>query len=104
MPAVQDILSSLNQFAQARLPAVGSWRAMGFAGRTDPLVTPEHPDAPESAYAHAGPEPLLDEVLDDPVVQLIMQADRVQVAELQHLLGATQRHVAASAGGVLRPQ
>src|SRR5688572_18060653 len=104
MPAVQDILSTINQFAQARLPVMGSWRAAGLAGRTDPPVTPEYPDAPESAYAHAGPEPLLDEVLDDPVVQLVMQADRVQAAELQHLLGATQRHVAAAGRGVLRPQ
>jgi hypothetical protein len=85
MPAVQDILSTINQFAQARLPILGS---RGFAGRTDPLVRPVHPDAPESAYAHAGPEPRLDEVLDDPVVQLIMQADQVQPADLQHLLQA----------------
>jgi hypothetical protein len=101
MPAVQDILSTINHFAQARLPVMGSW---GFAGRTDPIVRPEHPDAPESAYAHAGPEPLLDEILDDPVVQLVMQADRVQAADLEHLLGAKQRHVAAARGGVLRPQ
>jgi hypothetical protein len=104
MPAVQDILSTINQFAQARLPVMGGWRAMGFAGRTDPLVRPDHPDTAEGAYAHAGPEPLLHEVLDDPVVQLIMQADRVQPAELQHLLGAMQRHVAAAGGAVFRPQ
>ena len=103
MPAVQDILSTINEFAQARLPVMGSWRVMGSAGRTDPLVTPDHTDAPESAYAHGGPEPLLDEVLGDPVVQLIMQADRVQPIDLQHLLGAAQRHV-ATAGDVLRPQ
>jgi hypothetical protein len=104
MPAVQDILSTINQFAQARLPVMGSWRAMGFAGRADPLVSPEHPDAPESAYAHAGPEPLLDEVLDDPVVQLIMEADGVEPGDLQHLLGATQPRGAAAGGALLRPQ
>ena len=104
MPAVQDILSTINQFAQARLPVMGGWRAMGFAGRADPLVSPEHPDAPESAYAHAGPEPLLDEVLDDPVVRLVMQADGVEPADLQHLLGATQGHGAAAGGAGLRPQ
>ena len=93
MPAVQDILSTINQFAQARLPVMGSWRAMAFAGRGDPQVSPDDLDALESAYAHAGPEPLLDEVLDDPVVQLIMQADHVQPAELQDLLGAAQGHV-----------
>jgi len=105
MPAVQHILSTINQFAQARLPVMGSWRGVGFAGRTDPLVRPEHPDAPESPYAHAGPEPLLDELLGDPVVQLIMQADRVQPTDLQHLLGTAQRHVSDPAGrAVLRPQ
>ena len=104
MPAVQDILSTINQFAQARLPVMGGWRAMGFAGRADPLVSPEQPDLPESAYAHAGPEPRLDEVLDDPVVQLIMQADRVQPADLQHLLGARRSHVAAAAREIRRPQ
>ena len=105
MPAVQDILSTINQFAQARLPAMGNWRAMGFAGRPDPLVRPEHSDAPESAYAHAGAEPELDEVLDDPVVQLIMHADHVQPTDLQHLLGTAQHSAGTSAGGVvLRPQ
>lgn len=105
MPAVQDILSTINQFAQARLPVMGGWRAMGFAGRADPLVSPEHPDAPESAYAHAGAEPELDEVLDDPVVQLIMEADRVRPTDLRQLLGARQGHLAAAGRGAnLRPQ
>ena len=103
MPAVQDILSTINQFAQARLPVMGGWRAAGFAGQTDPPVSPADPDGPESAYAHGGPEPLLDEILGDPVVQLIMRADSVQPIDLQHLLGAAQRHV-ATAGDVLRPQ
>ena len=90
MPAVQDILSTINQFAQARLPAIGSWRGRGFADRTEAAVrperSPERSEEPESAYAHAGPEPLLDEVLADQVVQLIMQADRVEPADLQRLL------------------
>jgi hypothetical protein len=102
MPAVQDILSTINQFAQARLPVMGSW---GFAGRTDPHVRPEHPDAPESAYAHAGPEPLLDEVLHDPVVQLIMQADRVQPAEVRRLRGNLWRYRTTPADpGAICPQ
>jgi hypothetical protein len=105
MPAVQDILSSINQFAQARLPVMGGWRAAGFAGRTDPHVRPEHPDAPESPYAHAGPEPLLDEVLCDPVVQLIMQADRVQPAEVRRLRGDVWRYRATPADpGAICPQ
>jgi hypothetical protein len=80
MPAVHEIISTLNQFAQARLPAAG-WRGGSFdatrfipAGwmRVPPAV-PEAPEIAESAYAHAGAEPPLEEVLSDPVVQLIMQ-------------------------------
>jgi hypothetical protein len=99
MPAVQHILSTINQFAQARLPVMGSWRAVGLAGRADPLARPERPDAPESAYACAGPEPPLDEMLDDPVVQLIMQADRVPPADVRRLLETAQRRAAPPAGG-----
>jgi hypothetical protein len=112
MPAVQGILSTINQFALAHLPGVSSWRAAGFeagrsvlTGRTIVLAGPEAPDLPDSEYAHAGPEPLLDEVLCDPVVQLIMQADRVQAAEVRHLLGAVRRHhVMPTERTALRPQ
>jgi hypothetical protein len=100
MPAVQHILSTINQFAQAHLPAMGGWRAVGFGGRADPLARPEHPDASESAYARAGVEPLLDEMLEDPVVQLIMQADRVPPADVRRLLETAQcRRAAPPAGG-----
>jgi hypothetical protein len=99
MPAVQHILSTINQFALAHLPDMGSWRAAGFeasrsflTGRESVPAGPEAPDLPESEYAHAGPEPLLDEVLCDPVVQLIMQADRVEAAEVRRLLGTDQHH------------
>jgi hypothetical protein len=98
MPAVHDILSTINQFALARLPAVGTWRAAGFeashsllTGRTIVPVGPAASDLPEGEYAHAGPEPLLDDVLCDPVVQLVMQADGVKAADLQSLLGSPHR-------------
>jgi hypothetical protein len=104
MPAVQDILSTINQFALARLSVVGSWRAGGFetsrsflTGRTVVATGPEEPDVPESEYAHAGPEPLLEELLCDPVVQLVMQADCVQTADLQSLLDAAQHQLAIPA-------
>lgn len=91
MPAVQDLLATINQFALARLPGVASWRAE--AGRSLLSGRPAAPAAelPESEYAHAGPEPLLDEVLGDPVVQLIMQADHVQPADVRRLRGAAAR-------------
>jgi hypothetical protein len=41
----------------------------------------------DGPYAHAGPEPLLEDLLRDPVIRLIMQADHVEPAELRHLLG-----------------
>jgi hypothetical protein len=105
MPAVQDILSTINQFAQARLPAMGSWRAMGFAGRADPVLIPEVSDPSESAYAHAGPEPLLDEILCDPVVQLVMQADRVQPADVRRLRRNAWRYRATTGDpGAICPQ
>lgn len=104
MPAVQDILSTINQFAQARLPLMASWRAASaeasrssITGRPSSPVSPEWSDQPESAYAHAGPEPLLDEVLCDPVVQLIMRADRVHAADLRSLRDAAQHQLAMSA-------
>lgn len=103
MPAVQDILSTINQFAQARLPAMGRL-AMGLAGWADPPIAPNEPDLPDSVYAHAGPEPLLDEVLGDPVVQLIMEADRVRPADLRHLLDRVPQPVGAAHGPFGRQQ
>jgi len=93
MPAVHEILSTLNQFAQARLPAAG-WRGGSFdatrfipAGwMRSPPVMPEAPEVLESVYARAGTEPPLEEVLSDPVVRLIMQADHLELAELWRLL------------------
>ena len=94
MPAVQDLLATINQFALARLPGVASWRAeasRSFLSGRAAAPGPACPDLPESEYAHAGPEPLLDEVLGDPVVQLIMQADHVQPADVRRLRGAAAR-------------
>ena len=98
MPAVHEIISTLNQFAQARLPA-GSWRGGSFdatrfipAGwMRSPPVMSKAPEVVESAYARAGTEPSLEEVLSDPVVQLIMRADHLKPAEVRRLLEATQR-------------
>jgi hypothetical protein len=99
MPAVQDILSSINQFALARLPLMASWRSASseasrsfLTGRMTLPVGPDRPDLPESEYAHAGPEPLLEEMLCDPVVQLIMRADGVKAVDLQLMLSVAERH------------
>jgi hypothetical protein len=98
MPAVHEIISTLNQFAQARLPAAG-WRGGAFDAtrfvwggwmRSSP-VAPELPEAAEGAYACAGAEPALEEMLSDPVIQLIMQADHLKPAEVRRLLEAARR-------------
>jgi hypothetical protein len=44
-----------------------------------------------SRYAHAGAEPPLEEVLADPIVHLMVQADRLELAVVRRMLIATQR-------------
>ena len=112
MPAVHEIISTLNQLAQGRLPAAG-WRGGSFdatrfipAGWMKvPPAMPGPPEAEESAYAHAGAEPPLEEVLSDPVVQLIMQADHLEPAEVRRLLAAFRRQPATPVDpGAICPQ
>ena len=112
MPAVHEIISTLNQFAQARLPA-GGWRGGSFdatrfipAGwMRSPPVIPEAPEVPESVYARAGTEPSLEEALSDPVVQLIMRADHLDPAEVRRLLEAMRPKPAVRVDpGALCPQ
>jgi hypothetical protein len=100
MPAVHEIFSTLNQFAQARLPAAG-WRGGSFdatrfipAGwMRPPPAAPDLLEVLESAYARAGTEPPLEEMLSDPVVELIMRADRLQPADVRRLLETTRRQL-----------
>jgi hypothetical protein len=112
MPAVHEIISTLNQLAQGRLPAAG-WRGGSFdatrfipAGWMKvPPAVPGPAEAEESAYAHAGTEPPLEEVLSDPVVQLIMQADHLEPAEVRRLLAAVRRQGATPVDpGAICPQ
>jgi hypothetical protein len=99
MPAVHDFLVTINEVALARFHAMADWRAATAQASgsflTARAVGPAEPapsDLPESEYAHAGPEPLLDEILDDPMVQLMMQADHVQAADVRRLLGSARDH------------
>jgi hypothetical protein len=112
MPDVHEIISTLNQFAQARLPAAG-WRGGSFdatrfipAGwMKPPPAAPELLETLESVYARAGTEPPLEEVMSDPVIELIMRADRLQPAEVRRLLEAAQRQLATSIDpGAICPQ
>ena len=103
MPAVHDIISTLNQFAQARFPVAG-WRGgrldairLLSAGWMKPPPDEIAPEPSESAYAHAGTEPSLEEMLSDPVVQLIMRADRLQPADVRRMVEHAQRQLAPAA-------
>jgi hypothetical protein len=107
MPAVHDFLATINEVALARFHSVANWRAAAsqasrsfLTGRAVAPVGPARSDPPESEYAHAGPEPLLDEVLEDPMVQLMMQADHVQAADMRRLLGSAHDHCDIGTEGV----
>jgi hypothetical protein len=90
MVAVRALLSTLNGIAQAGLLAgsrvwPGEMPGDGGAGAAEDLA--EWWD--EGAYAHAGDEPLLEDLLRDPVVHLVMRADRLEPAQVRRLLRPT---------------
>jgi hypothetical protein len=112
MPAVHEIIATLNQLAQARLPGVG-WRGANFDATRfvwggwmrSASLAPELPEVAEGAYAHAGVEPPLDEVLSDPVIQLIMAADQLRPADVRRLLEGWRRDPATPVDpGAICPQ
>jgi hypothetical protein len=88
MVAVRALFSTLNGIAQAGLLA-GSrmWPAEtpGEGGAADPAGPWD-----DGAYAHAGDEPLLEDLLRDPVVHLVMRADRLEPAQVRRLLRRKQ--------------
>jgi hypothetical protein len=50
-------------------------------------------------YAHAGAEPPMEEVLGDPIVHLVVRADRLEVPEVRRILSAAQRKLLLAAPG-----
>jgi hypothetical protein len=85
--AVRAILSTLNGLAHGTVARARPWQQ---GARTRGALA-EAPVPWEGPYAHAGPEPLLDDLLDDTLVRLLMRADRVEPAELRRLLGRPPR-------------
>jgi len=75
MPVVRDLIATVNRLAHVVPPA----------GTVEPS-TADPPD-PER-YADAGIEPPFEEVLEDPIIRLLMRADRIEPADLRHLLHA----------------
>lgn len=87
MLAVRTLLSTLNDLAYGGVLA-RAWhrpRPASAAGRRL-----DGASSWESRYAHAGVEPPLEELLHDPVIRLVMRADRLEPAEVRRLLGVRQ--------------
>ena len=87
MAAVRDLLSSLNSLAQSGLLASGWLRPADDDGATVGAFLPE----PDAAYTEGGVEPPLEELLDDPVIHLMMRADRLEPEQVRRLLTSRQR-------------
>jgi hypothetical protein len=79
MMAVRNLLSSLNNLAQSGLLASG-WLRLPKGAAPTPV------DAEENPYIEGGVEPPLEEVLDDPVIHLMMRADRLEPEQVRRLL------------------
>lgn len=103
MPAVQAIISTLGDVARARLLAGQRVRRgrepatsrSALAARVQPgEVASVPPERWESLYVEAGVEPLLEELLRDPIVQLLMRADRVEPADVRRIVDSVRRPVA----------
>jgi hypothetical protein len=82
MFAVRTLLSTLNDLAYGGVRARARYRPASA-----PRACLDGPSSWESRYAHAGVEPPLEELLLDPMVRLVMRADRLEQAEVRRLLG-----------------
>jgi hypothetical protein len=93
MAAVRDLLSSLNSLAQSGLLASG-WLRTADHGAAAPAGLGAGAAAwepPQGPYTAGGVEPPLDEVLDDPVIHLVMRADRLEPEQVRRLLASGRR-------------
>jgi hypothetical protein len=94
MVAVRNLLSSLNNLAQSGLLASGWPRLPEHDGAAAPGEGPARDASSEpwweGEYVEGGVEPPLEELLDDPVMHLMMRADRLEPEQVRRLL--TSRH------------
>jgi hypothetical protein len=84
MVAVRNLLSSLNSLAHSGLLA-GGWPRPAEDEALPTTADAEGSAEPEP-YAEGGVEPPLDELLDDPVIHLVMRADRLEPEEVRRIL------------------
>lgn len=100
MAAVRALLSTLNGVANAGVLARGWLWTIGPGGVTKAARRSESSrsaaESWESPYAHAGVEPSLDELLDDPIVHLVMRADHLEPTEVCRWLRASSEVPARS--------
>ena len=92
MVAVRALLSGFNGLAQAGSLAC-DWLRSGPASGYGHARSAGPAPADDGAYAHAGDEPLLEDLLHDPVVRLVMDADRLEPTQVRRLLRAKQAPV-----------
>jgi hypothetical protein len=87
MVAVRALLATLNGLTQAGMVA-RSWAWPGGAPTSGVREADDDDAEPwyEGAWAHAGDEPPLEELLRDPVVHLVMRADRLEPAQVRRWL------------------
>jgi hypothetical protein len=95
MVAVRNLLSTLNNLAQSGLLASARLRLAENGGAVAPDVSADSSSEPwwDGEYAEAGVEPPLEELLDDPVIHLMMRADHLEPEQVRRLL--TSRPVQA---------
>ena len=87
MLAVRTLLATLNDLAYGGALARAWHRPRPVSAARGRL---DGPSPWESRYAHAGVEPSLEELLHDPVVRLVMRADRLEPAQVRSLLRAKE--------------
>jgi hypothetical protein len=91
MVDVRNLLSSLNSLAQSGLVA-GRWLRLAEHDGAAPADRDAAgaTAASEGAYLEGGIDPPLEELLDDPVIHLMMRADRLEPEQVRRLLTSRQ--------------
>jgi hypothetical protein len=98
MAAVRALIDTVNEMAQAPLRAgsrvwrgrgAGSGRSFGARRAIASAGAVIEPPVPlDSRYAHGNLEPPIDELLRDPLVHLVMRADRLDPTDVRRTLHA----------------